>query len=75
MLYMAPLFGLEGLKQAFDYADDVAILKNLKTLEENSMKLSVSISEALAWGISEGFTFDPSKSELILFSRKKETKE
>ena len=41
------------------------------TLEENSQALSETLAQALEWGRSEGITFDPDKSELLHFSRKR----
>ncbi|KAI0995332.1 hypothetical protein K3495_g12850, partial [Podosphaera aphanis] len=71
MLFIAPLFKLDGLKKAFGYADDVAALEVSPSLEENSIKLGIAINQALTWGSSEGINFDPVKSELIHFSRKR----
>ncbi|KAI0996450.1 hypothetical protein K3495_g11732 [Podosphaera aphanis] len=69
MLYIAPLFKLDGLKKAFGYADDVAVLEISPSLQGNATKLENSINQALAWG-SSGVIFDPLKSELLLFTRK-----
>ncbi|KAI0991823.1 hypothetical protein K3495_g16364, partial [Podosphaera aphanis] len=74
MLYIAPLFKLDGLKKAFGYADDVAVLEISPSLQENANKLENSINQALAWGSSEGVTFDPMKSELLHFTRKHKEK-
>lgn len=70
MLYTSPLYKLEGLKNAFGYADDVAILESSPSLEENSLKIRSAVNQALSWGEEEGLKFDPSKSELLHFSRK-----
>lgn len=70
MLYIAPIFRLEGFGRAFEYADDVSLLEISPTLEENSTKLSSSINCALNWGDTEGVTFEPAKSELPHLSRK-----
>ncbi|KAI0995893.1 hypothetical protein K3495_g12287, partial [Podosphaera aphanis] len=75
MLYISPLFKLEGLKNSFGYADDVAIPEISPTLEANSEKISTAIDQALSWSIQEGIKFDPAKSELIHFSRKHRDKE
>ncbi|KAI0999011.1 hypothetical protein K3495_g9182 [Podosphaera aphanis] len=74
MLYIAPLFKLDGLKKAFGYADDVAVLEISPSLQGNATKLENSINQALAWGSSEGVTFDPMKSELLHFTRKHKDK-
>lgn len=70
MLYISPLFKLEGLKKTFGYADDFAIIMISPTLEENSEKISTATNQALNWGDTEGVTFDPGKSELLHFLRK-----
>ncbi|KAI0991860.1 hypothetical protein K3495_g16327, partial [Podosphaera aphanis] len=70
MLYISPLFKLEGLRKAFGYADDFAILNVSTTLNENVEAIRVAINQALTWGDTEGVTFDPGKSELLHFSRK-----
>lgn len=74
MLYISPLFRLKGLNKTFGYADDVALLQTSPTLEENSIKIQIAINNVLAWGNEEGITFDPSKSELMHFSRKHKDK-
>lgn len=70
MLYIAPLFKLEGLKTAFGYADDFAIPIISPSLNENTEKIRIAINQAVRWGETEGVTFDPCKSELLHFSRK-----
>ncbi|KHJ36348.1 hypothetical protein EV44_g4173 [Erysiphe necator] len=70
MLYVSPLFKLDGLKNAFGYADDVAILETSNSLEMNSNKIGKVINQALEWGEREGLTFDRGKSELIHFTRR-----
>ncbi|KAI0998724.1 hypothetical protein K3495_g9477 [Podosphaera aphanis] len=40
------------------------------SLKVNSLKISSAVSQALSWGEEEGLKFDPSKSELLHFSRK-----
>ncbi|KAI0997973.1 hypothetical protein K3495_g10217 [Podosphaera aphanis] len=75
MLYIAPLFKLDGLKKAFGCADNVAVLEVSPSLQENATKLENAINQALAWGSSEGVTFDPSKSELLHFTRKHKDKD
>ena len=71
MLYLAPLFHMGTLKARFGYADDVALLAISPSLDINSKSLSDSLQEALNWGSSEGITFDPGKSELMHFSRRR----
>lgn len=71
MLYISPLFSLDGLRDGFGYADDVASCKTSPSLEENSRALSDTLARALEWGRSEGIAFDPTKSELLHFSRRR----
>jgi hypothetical protein len=69
MLYIAPLFWLGKPARRFGYADDVALLAVSTSLQENCASLQADLQEALAWGSSEGITFDPKKSELLHFTR------
>jgi hypothetical protein len=71
MLYLAPLFHMGIPKARFGYADDVGLLAISSSLDTNSKRLSDSLQEALNWGSTEGITFDPEKSELIHFSRRR----
>ena len=71
MLYLAPLFHIGTPKARFGYADDVALLATSPSLDTNSKTLSDSLQEALNWGSLEGITFDPGKSELMHFSRRR----
>lgn len=75
MLYVSPLFKLDKMTKSFGYADDVAILKASPSLEENSRRIGDAVNQALSWGINEGITFDPGKSELLHFSRKRRDKD
>src|SRR5436190_3239407 len=70
MLYIAPLFWLgTTTKRRFGYADDIGLLAVSTDLQTNCEKLQKDLQEALEWGLSEGITFDPKKSELIHFTR------
>ncbi|KAI9034741.1 reverse transcriptase, partial [Aspergillus affinis] len=70
MLYLVPLFWMGRLKARFGYADDGAFLATSLSLEANAQNLSVSLQEALDWGLAQGITFAPDKYELIHFSRR-----
>ncbi len=71
MLYIAPLLRLGRPKGRFGYADDLALLTISPSLTTNCETLSQSLEEALNWGAAEGITFDPRKSELIHFTRRR----
>jgi ribonuclease HI len=77
MLYLAPLFKLadpstsNSTSTRYGYADDVALLAISPSLETNSQMLSATLQEALDWGTAEGITFEPAKSELLHFSRRR----
>lgn len=75
MLYISPLFKMGNITKRFGYADDMALLATYDTLEENCVSLTNSIKEAISWGQEEGITFDPSKTELQHFSRKRSDKD
>jgi len=56
------------------YADDCAVIASgidLRAIESN---LQRAVNIAVAWGVENGLTFSPSKSETILFTRKRESK-
>ena len=61
-------------KARFGYADDVGLLVISPSLDTNSRSLSDLSQEALNWGSTEGITFDPAKSELMHFSRRRADK-
>ncbi|TVY89104.1 hypothetical protein LAWI1_G004647 [Lachnellula willkommii] len=69
MLNIAPLFKLGEPVRRFGYADDIALLAVSTSLQTNCTLLQKDLQEALDWGIAEGVTFDPKKSELIHFTR------
>ncbi|KAI0992726.1 hypothetical protein K3495_g15459, partial [Podosphaera aphanis] len=75
MLYIAPLFKMGSISRRFGYADDVAILEIRKSLQENCISLTEALKEALTWGQEEGITFDPNKTELQHFSRRRADKD
>ena len=69
MLYIAPLFWLGTPAHRFGYADDIGLLAISTDLQDNCNSLQKDLQETLAWGLAEGITFDPKKSELIHFTR------
>lgn len=75
MLFISPLFKLDGLKISFGYADDIVVIETSPSLDENFAKIGASINKAFDWGIREGLTFDEKKSELLHFTRKRKDKD
>jgi ribonuclease HI len=69
ILYIAPLFWLGNPARRFGYADDLALFTASTNLQENCDTLQKDLQEILDWGLAEGITFDPKKSELIHFTR------
>lgn len=74
MLYISPLLKMGNSSKKFGYADDLAILATNDSLLDNCASLSGSLREAMEWGQSEGILFDPDKSELQHFSRRRKDK-
>ncbi|KAJ6439060.1 reverse transcriptase [Purpureocillium lavendulum] len=70
-LYIAPIYRLGNSDGRFGYADDTAMLRTGRTLEETTALASQDMEELLAWGAANGVTFDPDKTEVMHFSRKK----
>ncbi|OAQ57666.1 endonuclease/reverse transcriptase [Purpureocillium lilacinum] len=70
-LYIAPIYRLGNSDGRFGYADDTAMLRTGRTLEETTALASRDMEELLVWGAANGVTFDPDKTEVMHFSRKK----
>ncbi|CCE33119.1 uncharacterized protein CPUR_07042 [Claviceps purpurea 20.1] len=64
MLYLAELFALDS-QLRFGYADDVAMYRVGKDLEESSEALKADIRKVLDWGATNKVVFAPDKYELI----------
>lgn len=73
LLYVEPLIKLT--KKRFGYADDVALLETGKSLEDVRGRLQKSLDMSLQWGLDNGITFEPSKTELQYFHRKRKYEE
>ncbi|KAK4069806.1 hypothetical protein Purlil1_13644 [Purpureocillium lilacinum] len=71
-LYIAPIYRLGNSGGRFGYADDTAMLRVGCLLEETATLASRDMRELLTWGTSNGVTFDPDKTEIMHFSRKKD---
>src|SRR3546814_9192402 len=60
-LYVAPIYRLGNSDGRFGYADDTAMLRTGRTLEETTALASRDMEALLAWGAANGVTFDPDK--------------
>lgn len=69
VLYTEPIYRLGNGKGRFGYADDTAIPCIGDSLEETAAKASQYVEELVAWGTTNGITFDPKKTEIMHFSR------
>lgn len=57
----------------FGYADDTAMLRIGNTLEETTEQVENDIQALIAWGHDNAISFDYEKTEVMHFSRKKNT--
>ncbi|PWI65419.1 hypothetical protein PCL_07020 [Purpureocillium lilacinum] len=71
-LYIAPIYRLGNASGRFGYADDTAMLRVGCSLEETTALASRDMRELMTWGASNAVTFDPDKTEIMHFSRKKD---
>ncbi|OAQ65613.1 reverse transcriptase [Purpureocillium lilacinum] len=71
-LYIAPIYRLGNPGGRFGYADDTAMLRIGRSLEETTALTARDMQELLTWGASNAVTFDPEKTEIMHFSRKKD---
>ncbi len=58
-------------RRRFGYADDVGILNIGKTLEETAADATRELRELIEWGADNTIEFDPAKTEVVHFSRKR----
>lgn len=70
MLYIAPIFRLDGLKTAFKYADKFAIFETSRSLEEKALKVGDSINLVFSCCDMEGVTFDHQKTRAAALFQK-----
>jgi ribonuclease HI len=71
LLATTSIYSLPGATERYGYADDTALLFIGETLEETTAKANTAIAAMEAWGQQEAFSFDPDKTEVMHFSRKK----
>ena len=73
MLYLAELLQMEP-KLRFGYADDVALVRTTPgSLDENAEAIAEDVRGVLAYGEANKIYFATAKTELIHFSRRKNT--
>ncbi|EFZ03294.1 Reverse transcriptase [Metarhizium robertsii ARSEF 23] len=71
LLATTPIYSLPGATERYGYADDTAMLFVGDTLEETTAKANTAITAMETWGQQEAFSFDPDKTEVMHFSRKR----
>ncbi|OAQ58954.1 reverse transcriptase [Pochonia chlamydosporia 170] len=72
LLATTPIYSLLGATERYGYADDTAMLFTGDSLEETTAKANAAIAAMEAWGQQEAFSFDPDKTEVMHFSRKRD---
>ncbi|KAI0992128.1 hypothetical protein K3495_g16058, partial [Podosphaera aphanis] len=70
MLYLSEL-NLMNAELRFGYADDIAIYRATKSLDENVEKLKGDVIEILAYGKANKIAFAPEKYEMMHFTKKR----
>ena len=55
--------------RSLSFADDVTWIAHGSSVREVRVKLEGAARRAIAWGYDNGVTFEPAKTEAILFSR------
>lgn len=72
LLYTALIHSIGGEKRRFGYADDSAMLAIARTLKESTRQAQEMLDNTILWGRENGSTFDPDKTEVMHFSRRRE---
>ncbi|KAM3450573.1 hypothetical protein NHJ6243_009776 [Beauveria neobassiana] len=71
ILITAAIYFLSGAAQRYGYADDTAMLFIGDSLEGTSRQANEAIAAMESWGGGEAIHFDPEKTEIMHFSRRK----
>ncbi|KAJ3495916.1 hypothetical protein NLG97_g3048 [Lecanicillium saksenae] len=71
ILITAAIYFLPGAAQRYGYADDTAMLFIGDSLEDTSRQANEAIAAMETWGRGEAIHFDPKKTEIMHFSRRK----
>lgn len=74
MLYTEPILAKPGTRRRrFGYVDDIAIVTFGWTLAQTAAAASDQLQELLQWGADNAINFDPAKTEVMHFSRQRNT--
>ncbi|TQV90123.1 endonuclease/reverse transcriptase [Cordyceps javanica] len=71
ILITAAIYFLPGAAQRYGYADDTAMLFVGDSLEDTTRQANEAIAAMETWGRGEAIHFDPNKTEIMHFSRRK----
>ncbi|OAA57839.1 reverse transcriptase [Akanthomyces lecanii RCEF 1005] len=71
ILITAAIYFLSGAAQRYGYADDTAMLFIGDSLEDTTRQANEAIAAMESWGRGEAIHFDPEKTEVMHFSRRK----
>ncbi|TQW06752.1 reverse transcriptase, RNaseH [Cordyceps javanica] len=71
ILITAAIYFLPGAAQRYGYADDTAMLFIGDSLEDTTSQANEAIAAMESWGRGEAIYFDPKKTEIMHFSRRK----
>ncbi|CEJ95213.1 hypothetical protein VHEMI10708 [[Torrubiella] hemipterigena] len=73
LLYIVDIYSLDGADKRYGYADDTAMLFIGSSLQETSQRAEQAIQRMVEWSKSTAVTFDPAKTEIMHFTRKRVT--
>ncbi|OAA62398.1 reverse transcriptase [Akanthomyces lecanii RCEF 1005] len=71
ILITVAIYFLSGAAQRYGYADDTAMLFIGDSLEDTARQANEAIAAMESWGRGEAIHFDPEKTEVMHFSRRK----
>lgn len=88
LLYTEPIYRLGALNNTpgsqsikarylqpssrFGYVDDTSMVRVGDTLEDTTNAINSDVAAVLAWGEENGVNFDPEKTEVMHFSRRRD---
>ncbi|CEJ92616.1 hypothetical protein VHEMI08255 [[Torrubiella] hemipterigena] len=71
LLYIVDIYALDGADKRYGYADDTAMLFIGASLQETSRRAEQAIQRMVEWSKSTAVIFDPAKTEILHFTRKR----